>query len=63
MYRLMAAGVLRQGMDFVLVGYNTYSGEETVDGHTDHQVRQLPAVLALLRMGSVTQGHTQCLLS
>jgi hypothetical protein len=39
MYRLMAAGVLRQGLDFCVVGYNTYAGEDTVAGHVDHQVR------------------------
>ena len=38
MYRLMAAGVLQQGLDFCVVGYNTYAGEDTVAGHVDHQV-------------------------
>lgn len=38
MYRLMAAGFLRHGLDFALVGYNTYAGEENVAGHVDHQV-------------------------
>lgn len=41
MYRLMAAGVLRQGMDFCVVGYNPYAGEDTVAGHVDHQVSGL----------------------
>ena len=39
MYRLMAAGLLREGMDCCIVGYNTYASEDTVAGHVDHQVR------------------------
>lgn len=58
MYRLMAAGVLRQGMDFAVVGYNPYAGEDTVAGHVDHQVDDLQAALEFL-MGSPESPYVE----